>query len=245
MHQESNGRSTGWTVVRSWCVRRALSVLTLAVMAACRATDATRPPDAANGSDGSNPPDAANQVDAGNPPDAPSSPADGPKRVFVTSAVYQGGLLGGLSGADAKCAAHAKAAGLSGTFKAWLSDDTTAAADRLTHSRDEYTLLSGTRVGDNWDDLVHASLQHAINVDENGTQVPPPSDPMIGGAVWTGTDFDARPYMDPFNADRTCGGWSDLRGVGLCGDYRSSAASWTINVGLPCTFKAALYCIEQ
>lgn len=165
--------------------------------------------------------------------------------MFVTSVGYQGGLLGGLSGADAKCAARAQAAGLNGTFKAWLSDRTTAAADRLTHSRDAYKLLNGTRVGDNWDDLLHASLQHTINVDENGVQVPPPSDPMVGGAVWTGTDFDGQSYMDPFNADRTCGDWSDLHSNGLCGDYRSTTDSWTVHVGLPCTFKAALYCIEQ
>src|SRR5207248_2675590 len=44
------------------------------------------------------------------------------KRVFVTSVMYDGNL-GGLAGADAKCQARATAASLSGTYKAWLSDD--------------------------------------------------------------------------------------------------------------------------
>src|SRR5262249_42934796 len=43
-----------------------------------------------------------------------------PKRVFVTSTTHDGNL-GGLDGADAICASLAANAGLSGTYKAWLS----------------------------------------------------------------------------------------------------------------------------
>ena len=41
---------------------------------------------------------------------------------FVTSQSWAGGALGGLAGADAKCNAAAVAAGLGGTYVAWLSD---------------------------------------------------------------------------------------------------------------------------
>ena len=51
---------------------------------------------------------------------------EGAKLVFTTSASYAGDL-GGLAGADAKCAQSASTAGLDGTFVALLSDATTNA----------------------------------------------------------------------------------------------------------------------
>src|SRR6187401_2282495 len=62
----------------------------------------------------------------------------GNKRVFVPDQTYVGGLLGGLAGADMKCEARAAAAGLAGTYKAWLSDQTKSATARLTHSTGAY-----------------------------------------------------------------------------------------------------------
>src|SRR5215470_17442921 len=95
----------------------------------------------------------------GDPPDEPR-PVFGNKHVFVTSTTYEGALLGGLAGADAKCADHAAAGGLAGTFKAWLSDSHKSAASRLTHSTGTYSLVDGTLVAGAWDDLVMGNLQH-------------------------------------------------------------------------------------
>src|SRR5262245_41660475 len=77
------------------------------------------------------------------PTDQPR-PVTGNKRMFVTSTTYQGGNLGGLAGADAKCADRAAAAGLTGAYKAWLSDSHKSAASRLTHSVGSYSLIDGT-----------------------------------------------------------------------------------------------------
>jgi len=44
-----------------------------------------------------------------------------PKKVFVSSQTYVGNL-GGVAGADSLCQGLATAAGLTGTFKAFLSD---------------------------------------------------------------------------------------------------------------------------
>src|SRR5580692_9705113 len=55
-------------------------------------------------------------------------------KVFVTSATFTGDL-GGQKGADAKCARVAKAVGLSGTFKAWLSTSKRNAKDKLGTAR--------------------------------------------------------------------------------------------------------------
>lgn len=54
-------------------------------------------------------------------------------KIFTTSTTYQGGF-GGLSGGDIKCQARATAAGLSGNWKAILSDSNTSAASRLNFS---------------------------------------------------------------------------------------------------------------
>ena len=91
--------------------------------------------------------------------------------VFVTSDTYDGDL-GGLVGADAKCQALADAAGLDGTFRAWLSDDAESPSTRFTQSTDPYWLVDGTVVADSWADLIHGSIAHAIDLDEAGEAGP-------------------------------------------------------------------------
>lgn len=54
----------------------------------------------------------------------------GPAYAFLTRAVYDANM-GGLAGADSRCQASARAAGLDGTYRAWLSDPTTDAKDRI------------------------------------------------------------------------------------------------------------------
>ena len=73
-----------------------------------------------------------------------------PKRVFVTSSTFDGNL-GGLAGADVKCQGAATTAGLPGTFRAWLSDSTTSASARLTHSALPYALVNDVQVADDFD----------------------------------------------------------------------------------------------
>lgn len=75
------------------------------------------------------------------------------KIVFVTSTQYTGNL-GGLAGADAACQTRANAAGLSGSFKAWLSNATESPSNRFTHSNGVYKMLNGTVIANNWADLV-------------------------------------------------------------------------------------------
>ncbi|MCA9638983.1 MAG: DUF4215 domain-containing protein, partial [Myxococcales bacterium] len=79
------------------------------------------------------------------------------RRVFVTSTLYQGNL-GGLAGADAKCQARAQAAGLPGTFLAWLSDNTNNPNTRFTKSMGPYVLVNGTKIANNYTDLTDGTL---------------------------------------------------------------------------------------
>lgn len=184
------------------------------------------------------------------PEDAPK--VSGGKRIFVSSSGYTGNL-GGLAGADAKCANLAASAGLVGTFKAWLSDAATSAASRLTHSTGPYTLIDGTLVAKDWVQLTSASatspLLHAVDMTETGGK------PVIwDGAkcnsnpayrpAWTGTKPDGS--SEPFY---NCDGWTTTTGNLMWGAAFTVATSnaWTQSCYYPkmCFWKAAIYCIEQ
>ena len=102
-------------------------------------------------------------------------PACNPCRVFVTSTTHDGNL-GGLAGADAICQARAAAAGLPGTYLAWLSDGSASPATRfLTQSAGPYRLVNGTTIADDWADLTSGDLDAPINITETGD--PPGGEP--------------------------------------------------------------------
>ena len=100
---------------------------------------------------------------------ATATPTPAGNLVFVTSSGFFGNL-GGTAGGDTDCNNAASAAGLSGTYKAWLS--TTAPGDNpassFTQSTIPYVLRDNTQVAANWTALVSGTLDHAIDEDENG-----------------------------------------------------------------------------
>lgn len=106
------------------------------------------------------------------------------KKVFVTSQTYNGNL-GGVSGADSKCQARANAAGLDGTYRAWITGSNSDLSPTNRFERNDYLdslpyyLVNGERVANNWAGL-SSTLQHSINVDERGRGTG-------GGRVWTNT----------------------------------------------------------
>lgn len=177
------------------------------------------------------------------------------RRVFVTSQVYTGDL-GGLSGADAKCQALADAAGLDGTFKAWLSDGTISARDRLSHAGAPYVLVDGvTVVAKNWAQLVDTHfgepLDHAI--DRTESMGPASSEGGQCGshpAVWTGTQYDGTLYWAegigcPSKNCHSCENWTNTMAYGLAGDVSYTEGGWSNACQPVCSKSAALYCFEQ
>jgi hypothetical protein len=172
--------------------------------------------------------------------------------VFATSMPYPGNL-GGLSGADHKCQGLAMAAGLSGTFKAWLSDGTTSAASRLTHGTLPYVLLDGTLVANDWADLTSGSVQNMIVRDEGNhliasTNYSCGTSPTYPGfLVWTDSYADGGVY-DPNNS---CLSW----GSSSSGDYGSGGSASPANQAnsywsdwchlITCDTQAPLYCVQQ
>jgi hypothetical protein len=209
---------------------------------------------------GQDPDGGGTAVDAGIPgsdslPKRPSIDAGSNKLVFVTSRVYSANL-GGLSGADAKCQAHAEAAGLPGVYKAWLSDSTTFAADRFTHAEVPYTLIDGTRVAADWSTLTSGSILHAINLsDARGEGPGARINPCLGGeccaaVVWTGTDPSGSWDPDAFGLQvHDCNGWTTTAVDGSrlwLGNWSSDfLGGWTESCLGDCTFLAPLYCFEQ
>jgi hypothetical protein len=188
------------------------------------------------------------------------------KLVFVTSQAFNGNL-GGLTGADAKCQALARAAGLAGTFKAWLGNATVSASSRLTHATVPYKLVNGTVIANDFTDLItgkpnepdvhHFFLRHAIDLTELGTQA-------VGGtathcfnfpdnriAVWTNANVNgAIANNNPVNS---CGSTWNSAGpstasgpFGVIGVVGEVSANWTVLCGGGmCENTAPLYCFEQ
>jgi hypothetical protein len=168
-----------------------------------------------------------------------SSPCGGgPCRVFVTSTRHEGNL-GGIAGADAVCAARAGAAGLRGTFRAWLSDDTSSPATRFVHAPFAYVLLDGTELAASWSDLVGGGLSHHINVTELGTT----ADGL--GTVWTRTLPNGDAASFPLGPD--CRGWTEgsPNQFGTNGQHQGSLSLWSFLGASSCNARLRLYCFQQ
>jgi hypothetical protein len=168
---------------------------------------------------------------AGSGPDGASSN----KRIFLTNAAYPSDF-GGLSAADGICNATAVGAALGGTWKAWLSDASTNAIDRIADVGPWY-LLSGTLAFHNKTNLTTSPVV-PIDVNENGARVT-----GAPGEVWTGTELGGT------KSSCDCAAWSSTDNVkcGATGAYGSNSAAWTNEAYSMCSAGAAghLYCIEQ
>jgi hypothetical protein len=169
------------------------------------------------------------------------------KLIFASSQLYTGNL-GGLTGADAKCQALASAVGRTGTFLAWLSDNTNSAANRFAKASVPYVLIDGSVVANDWADLTDSTLQHAINKTELNTT--PPSGNMVGcdqPAVWTDT-LSSGALASSLDC---CDNWGSTSGSFGCdwGDANDTTQGWWSHkcggTGNCCDHTAVIYCVQQ
>ncbi len=169
------------------------------------------------------------------------------EHVFATSTVSTGDL-GGLAGADATCQSLATAAGLAGTYKAWLSDSTTSAGARLDHV-DGYVLADNTTiVATSWMLLTSGMLQHAIDLDERGSAV-------TSYGVWTDTRFDGTTEDNLSNSPDNCTSWTigtysgsaDVEAdTAFSGMASVTSTNWTEGEdSQACDLMQHLYCFQQ
>jgi hypothetical protein len=158
------------------------------------------------------------------------------KCAFVTSGAYSGSL-GGLTGGDAICNNRAAAAGLNGTFKVWLSDQTGSPSTRFTQATVPYVTTTGATIANSWAALV-----------SSGPLTPPSSDEFGAAAssnlVWTSTQFNGTPVPPP--PYDYCANWITAQPAysGIIGNANMSLG-WTEAGIVPCSDYEALYCFEQ
>ena len=159
--------------------------------------------------------------------------------VFVTSKTYTGAIGdGGVAAADRECASLAAAAGLPGTFRAWLSASSSSPSSpssRFTKkSARPYRRIDGQRIVADFTKL--ATLESTISLSEKRVEVP-------FSYVWTATNGDATPTPDGGD----CAGWTseDPAVKGGTGESDDTVGEWTAFGDVPCSTMARLYCFEQ
>ena len=155
--------------------------------------------------------------------------------VFVSSTTYNGNL-GGVRGADAKCAEVAAAAGLrSSTWLSWTADATFQPADAFEGQTIPYYLVDGTKVADDWADLSDISIDNPISLDERGNAAPD------GALAWTNVDANGG-----VRAGESCSDFasSDAAISGWAGDVFATGGAWGVAGSRSCDLELHLYCFE-
>jgi len=191
---------------------------------------------------------------AGAGPSTPVDPAPAlSKRVFVTSAAYHGDLRSqgsgadGLDGADRLCTESAAAAGLGGTWLAWVSTAEVDALSRLPLGV-RWTLIDGSTEVFPSRGAISMGPLHAIDTDEQGAIVA--ASGAAPATVWTNTDRFGRNSVEGQN--NACDDWTGQTGVATVGavvDPALAAAlglSWTdTRQPRACGSEYRLYCFEM
>jgi len=163
------------------------------------------------------------------------------KRIFVTATAYNGNL-GGISGADAKCASDTNKPS-TGSYKAYIADgtnrrvcstgwctDTSENLDWVTTSNRNYIRADqSVLIGQGGPQGVLWSMSNGINA--------------ASTAIWTGLYLN---YTSTAAAG-SCNGWTSASSgaSGLTGDAQSTGNAHFNNTGLACNTTNRLYCVEQ
>ena len=157
--------------------------------------------------------------------------------VFVSSNAFTGSFEGVVA-ADQVCTTLAAGVGMSGVYRAWLSDDT-GLSPGTTFSRGDapFVMTSGVGVADHWTDLTDGNIRNPIVVDERGRQ------PDTVPVVWTGTAASGQALA----GGASCGGWSDAStGItGQVGEFDEVGPAWSSSRKVDCDQLGRLYCFEQ
>jgi len=168
-------------------------------------------------------------------PGAPCGTVDAglPNCMFVTPARYDGGLMG-RDGADEICQRHAGSAGLTGTYRAWLSvsGPDGGAAARFGGARG-WVRVDGRPVADTVADLTAGRLFYPPLLSELGARG--------GAAAWTGSTRAGQASA------ATCNDWQPgaASPAGTLGRPQNTR-DWSFNpvtAGSSCDQLAGLYCL--
>ena len=188
---------------------------------------------------------------AGLPLAAQPACSGGTCTVFLYAIRLLPGDFGGLAEADGICQVAADDAGLGGTYKAWLSDDTASPSTRFTHAAQPYVLTNGAQVAADWADLTDSRLDNPIVMNSFGQTLLPGQEQ----SVWTGTSPDGTAASSG-GSPADCGGWTGV-GQGFLGtatDFgpQGDGPVWSSAAAMACGQQAGgqqatagLYCFQQ
>lgn len=156
-----------------------------------------------------------------------------PNVAFVTSTT-QNANFGGVAGADAICASRAASAGLSGTYRAWVSSSSSSAMSRLG-TASGWVRRDGRPVAASATALLAGRILYPIALDEMGG-VSSAQDP----AIWTGT------LGTGAASGALCMDWtvSTSSLFGSSGRAFSGTNEWTSTAATPCAAQLAFYCFQ-
>jgi hypothetical protein len=182
---------------------------------------------------------------ASEPAGTPTVPEVITKRVFVTSAAFSGDLktegagADGFDGADKLCTQAAAAAGLTSTFRAFLSGKhagaDVAAIDRIPQAG-AWVQLDGELVFVDPGEMT-GSPRSPITITETGQ-------PLAGGSVWTAS-LSGRRSGDACE-DATGESWSSTTTASpAVTGFPTTTIQWTFATPAACAATAHLYCFEQ
>jgi trimeric autotransporter adhesin len=161
-----------------------------------------------------------------------------PNRMFVTSTTFTGNL-GGVDGADLKCAERARAAGLPGRFVAFLATTGQSPFTRLAGASG-WVRTDGRPFGNTAEDLRQGRGFFPPLLDELARQVPPTDFVLTGISSPSGEP-------DPNN---TCNDWgaASANETNAGGSPAAGGSSWfAYYTQLPCDATSVglhLYCFE-
>ncbi len=161
--------------------------------------------------------------------------------VFATSKLYKG-ALGGLAGGDQICNDLAAAAGLPGTYAAWLSTSFSGPQQRFKPALLPYVLPDGSPIAASWADLIDGTLLRPIDLHEDGSKSVSAGgcDPL--NIAWSNTKSNAVPISETH-----CNAWTTASaGVsGRAGRLDALDSQWSNDCAVNCANALHLYCFEQ
>lgn len=176
------------------------------------------------------------------------------KRVFITSTLYTGNLVQAANdlissklytdaqtAADALCQSRADAAGLGGSYRAWLSTQGSDAIDKISETAGPWFTVTGTKVADTKSNFATLGLKAAIDINELGEIVIHDLDEPYEEYPWTGTTGEGLRSLD------TCNDWNSSNNIydgtfGVAGQYKQQF--WTKAGRRSCENLESLYCLE-
>ncbi|BDG08565.1 hypothetical protein AMPC_16780 [Anaeromyxobacter paludicola] len=154
----------------------------------------------------------------------------GANYVFATSTDFLPNDVS-LTRADAECAARATAAGLPGTYVAWMSTSTVAARDRLGSSQG-WVRLDGLPFADSVASIIAGQQKYPVLFDENQR-------PLARPDVLTGTNMDGT-----LAAGYNCGDWSNTTDNVIMGKVTTGGRSFSQEAYTACSsgLRYHVYC---